>query len=80
MWHGINKEVGAWAKACIACQISKVHRHVKGPLSTFKVLSRHFDHINIDLVGPLPLSSIDSLVGLKLYLYQVHLLAPVLGP
>ena len=54
MWHGINKQVGAWAKACIACQTSKVHRHVKAPLSTFKVPSRRFDHINIDLVGPLP--------------------------
>ena len=54
MWHGINKQIGAWAKACIACQTYKVHRHVKAPLSTFKVPSRRFDHINIDLVGPLP--------------------------
>ena len=27
---------------------------MKAPLSTFKVPSRRFDHINIDLVGPLP--------------------------
>ena len=54
MWHGINKQVGAWAKAYIACQTSNLHRHVKAPLSTFKVPSRCFDHINIDLVGPLP--------------------------
>ena len=54
MWHGINMQIGAWAKACIACQTSKVHRHVKAPLSTFNVPSRRFDHINIDLVGPLP--------------------------
>ena len=27
---------------------------MKAPLSTFKVPSRHFDHINVDLVGPLP--------------------------
>ena len=89
MWHGINKQVGAWAKACIACQTSKIHRHVKAPLSTFKVPSCRFDHINIDLVEPLPPSQgytylftivDDSLVGLKLYLCQIHLLAPVLGP
>ena len=54
MWHGINKQVGAWGKACIACQTSKVHQHVKAPLSTFKVPSRRFDHINVDLVGRLP--------------------------
>ena len=56
MWHDTNKQVGAWATACIACQTSKVHRHVKAPLSTFKVPSCRFDHINIDLVGPLPSS------------------------
>ena len=54
MWHGINKQVSAWAKACIACQQSKVHRHVKAPLAPFKVPSRRFEHINVDIVGPLP--------------------------
>ena len=47
MWHGLEKQVGAWAKFCIDCQISKVHRHVK-------VSKRHFEHIHVDLVGPLP--------------------------
>lgn len=56
MWHGLKKQVGAWAKACIACQASKVHKHVKAPLSTFKVPERRFDHIHVDLVGPLPQS------------------------
>ena len=54
MWHGMNKQVSAWAKACIACQRSKVHRHVKASLTPFKVPSRRFEHINIDIVGPLP--------------------------
>lgn len=54
VWHGLQKQVGAWAKTCIACQTAKVHRHVKAPLSVFKVPSRRFDHINVDLVGPLP--------------------------
>ena len=56
MWHGLKKQVGIWAKSCIACQASKVHRHVKAPLSTFKVPERRFDHIHVDLVGPLPQS------------------------
>ena len=88
MWHGINKQVGAWAKACIACQTSKVHQHVKAPLSTFKVPSRRFDHINVDLLGSLPPSQgyltsslllIDSPAGQKLYRCQIYLLAHVLG-
>ena len=54
VWHGLHKDVGTWAKSCIACQTAKVHRHVKAPLETFKVPQRRFDHINIDIVGPLP--------------------------
>lgn len=54
VWHGINKDVSAWAKTCISCQTSKVHKHVKSPLSTFSVPHRRFHHVNIDLVGPLP--------------------------
>ena len=54
VWHGLQKQVGAWAKACVACQTAKIHRHVKAPLDIFKVPQRRFDHINVDLVGPLP--------------------------
>ncbi|MBA4719448.1 MAG: hypothetical protein HRO68_10290 [Nitrosopumilus sp.] len=25
-WHGMNQQVGLWAKTCIPCQRSKVHR------------------------------------------------------
>lgn len=57
VWHGIRKEVGAWAKACIPCQTAKVHRHIRAPLETFQVPHRRFDHIHVDLVGPLPPSN-----------------------
>lgn len=56
VWHGLHKQVGVWAKSCTTCQTAKVHRHVKAPLATFKVPHRRFDHINIDIVGPLPRS------------------------
>ena len=56
VWHGLHKQVGIWAKNCLACQTSKVQRHVKAPLEVFKVPSRRFDHINVDIVGPLPIS------------------------
>ncbi len=54
VWHGLKKQVGTWAKNCVSCQTAKIQCHVKAPLSTFKVPERRFDHINIDLVGPLP--------------------------
>ena len=53
IWHGLRKSVTRWAKECLPCQQSKVHRHVKAPLEEFKVPNRRFDHINVDLVGPL---------------------------
>ena len=54
VWHGLNKQVGIWAKACIPCQTSKIQHHIKAPLQTFQVPGRRFDHIHVDIVGPLP--------------------------
>jgi len=56
VWHGIHKQVGNWVKTCQACQEAKIQRHIKAPLQTFDVPHRRFDHINIDIVGPLPSS------------------------
>ena len=54
VWHGLNKQVALWAKTCLACQRSKIQTHVKAPLQTFAPSVRRFDHVHIDLVGPLP--------------------------
>lgn len=54
VWHGMSKQVGEWSRTCIRCQQAKVATHVKSPLAKFEVPLRRFDHINIDLVGPLP--------------------------
>ena len=56
VWHGLHKQVGQWAKQCISCQKSKVHQHVKSSLQAYPPPIRHFDHVNIDIVGPLPSS------------------------
>ena len=56
MWRGLNKDVTAWAKACIRCQSSKIHQHISAPLATFTLPNRHFNHVHINIVGPLPLS------------------------
>ena len=57
VWNGLQKQIGIWAKQCIACQASKIQTHIKGPLGKFSVPKRHFDHIHMDLVGPLPPSN-----------------------
>ena len=54
VWPGINKDVRLWAKTCLACQRTKIHRHTKSPLGTFSTPDARFSHVHIDLVGPLP--------------------------
>ncbi|XP_078286576.1 uncharacterized protein LOC144611375 [Rhinoraja longicauda] len=47
-------QVGHWAITCIPCQTAKVQRHVRVPLEEFIVPRQRFDHIHVDIVGPLP--------------------------
>ena len=54
VWHGLRKQITEWARSCIPCQLAKVHKHTKAPLSKFELPTRRFDHVHIDLVGPLP--------------------------
>ena len=54
VWPNINKDVRQWARTCQRCQESKIHRHVSAPLGTFLSPDARFDHLHIDIVGPLP--------------------------
>lgn len=57
IWTGINKDVREWTRACNQCQTTKVHRHTHSPPASFPPPSARFDHIHVDIVGPLPYSS-----------------------
>lgn len=54
VWPGLNRDIGQWARACIACQTAKVQRHVVTPPDSIPVPGARFEHVHIDLVGPLP--------------------------
>ena len=56
VWRGLKKDVRDWARTCVDCQRAKVHRHTRAPLGEFRVPERRFEHVNVDLVGPLPYS------------------------
>ena len=56
VWHGVNKQVGLWAKTCIPCQRAKVQQHVSAPLEHGQLPDRRFQKIHVDIVGPLPIS------------------------
>ena len=50
VWPSIRADVSKWARNCIACQQSKVTRHVTPPIGQFDVPNRRFQHLNIDIV------------------------------
>ena len=54
VWPGINADVHHWARSCLQCQCTKVHQHTVTPLGTFSTPDARFDHVHLDLVGPLP--------------------------
>lgn len=53
VWPGLCKSVKEWAAACIPCQRAKVYKHTKAPLEQFLIPGKCFDHVHVDLVGPL---------------------------
>ncbi|GFU49710.1 transposon Tf2-9 polyprotein [Trichonephila clavipes] len=57
VWPSISSHVAKWARHCLACQKSKIHRHTRSPLSSFQEPSQRFDHVHLDLIGPLPPSN-----------------------
>ncbi|XP_047987090.1 uncharacterized protein LOC125226951, partial [Leguminivora glycinivorella] len=52
----MNRDVAQWTRACIGCQRAKVHRHVIPPIGEFPQ-SQRFEHLHIDIVGPLKISN-----------------------
>lgn len=57
VWPLMKKDCKEWARTCIACQRSKVTRHVSAPVEHFNLPDARFEHVHIDLVGPLPESA-----------------------
>ena len=50
VWPSIRQDSCKWARECLACQKSKVTKHVTPPIGSFEVPNRRFQHVNIDLV------------------------------
>ncbi|UYV64301.1 hypothetical protein LAZ67_3000207 [Cordylochernes scorpioides] len=57
IWKEIKKGVRKWSQACINCQKTKVTRHTKSQIGTFREPDERFSVIHIDLIGPLPPSN-----------------------
>lgn len=53
VWPGMRKQITEWCKQCLSCQTSKIHRHTKSPFMKIEIPDDRFNHIHIDIVGPL---------------------------
>ncbi|CAK9813145.1 Transposon Ty3-I Gag-Pol polyprotein [Anthophora plagiata] len=55
VWPLMNRDITEWSRTCIPCQKSKIHRHNRPVPNKIEVPKGRFEHIHIDLVGPLPI-------------------------
>ena len=53
----MSKDIRTWAQTCTKCQMSKIHRHTKNPTAFIDMPDGRFDHVHVDIVGPLPPSA-----------------------
>lgn len=54
VWPSMKKDVSLWARSCLQCQRAKVSRHTRSKVGNFVPPSSRFEHVHVDLVGPLP--------------------------
>ena len=56
VWKKMSSDIRRLCRSCEPCQRSKVLRHTKSPLQDLPLPDHRFDALNLDLVGPLPVS------------------------
>ncbi|KAL7295326.1 hypothetical protein TKK_0011357 [Trichogramma kaykai] len=54
VWPNIDKDIASRCRNCLDCQRAKVSRHTKPVPLRFDTPDARFDHVHIDIVGPLP--------------------------
>ena len=53
-WPNMAKDIRQWVAVCVPCQRSKVVRHTRPATQFIPVPQSRFEHIHVDVVGPLP--------------------------
>jgi len=56
VWPRMGKNISEWARTCLACQRSKIHRHLKLISEQMDIPDERFRQVHLDLIGPLPIS------------------------
>lgn len=53
VWPSMRRDIRNWAKTCIQYQRAKIGRHVHMQTEKFSQPDARFDHVHIDIIGPL---------------------------
>ena len=56
LWPSLNKDVKQWVNQCQSCQSVKTKQHTQTPIKSYPPPNQAFDELNIDIIGPLPVS------------------------
>ncbi|XP_039304381.1 uncharacterized protein K02A2.6-like [Solenopsis invicta] len=54
IWPSLKKDVKEWTRTCLPCQRSKISRHTKNVPVRIEIPDQRFQHVHLDLIGPLP--------------------------
>ncbi|CAH8500068.1 unnamed protein product [Schistosoma mattheei] len=57
VWPKINSDIKRWTRSCLQCQRSKIQKHTISPVGKYPLPEKRFQHIHLDIVGPLPPSN-----------------------
>lgn len=55
VWPAMDKTIREWVRTCLRCQRAKIHRHTKNAPERIPVPDQRFEHVHLDIIGPLPL-------------------------
>ncbi len=56
VWPKMKSDIAAWCRGCVAYQRAKVTKQPRATLQPIPIPARRFEHVHVDLVGPLPAS------------------------
>lgn len=54
IWPSMTKDIEIFCKSCIPCQKTKTQKHNKTAFQPISTPNSRFEHVHIDIVGPLP--------------------------
>jgi transposase InsO family protein len=60
VWRGCSTDVGEWCRECTGCAKGKVTTHCQSPIEMIPVPAKKFNHVHVDIVGPMPAAARDE--------------------